>query len=142
MDNHLHILTLDTPWPVNYGGVVHLFYKLQALYKQGIKIHLHCFSKDAVAQPELNKYCVEVTYYKRNTGLKGFSLAIPYIVNSRKAKTLLQNLNNDNYPILLEGIHCTYHLFKNILQAGKFLYACTIQSLLITIIWLNTKPIF
>ena len=31
-NKHLHIVTLDTPWPVNYGGVVDLFYKLKALH--------------------------------------------------------------------------------------------------------------
>ncbi|MBP6432497.1 MAG: glycosyltransferase [Ferruginibacter sp.] len=115
-NKHLHIVTLDTPWPVNYGGVIDLFYKLKALHKLGIQIHLHCFCKNEVPQFELNKYCVEVNYYKRNPS---FSLTIPYIVNSRKSHLLLQNLNKDNHPILLEGIHCTYYLFKNQLQNRK-----------------------
>lgn len=113
---HLHIVTLDTPWPVNYGGVIDLFYKLKALHKLGVQIHLHCFCKEEVQQIELNNYCVEVNYYKRNTA---FSLSIPYIVNSRNNSLLLQNLSKDDYPILLEGIHCTYHLFKNKLQNRK-----------------------
>ncbi len=118
-NNHLHIVTLDTPWPVNYGGVVDLFYKLKTLHQQGIQIHLHCFCKDEQPQIELTKYCVEIHYYKRNTGVKNFSLTIPYMVNSRNSDKLLQNLNKDNYPVLLEGIHCTYHLFKNNLLNRK-----------------------
>jgi hypothetical protein len=120
-NKHLHIVTLDTPWPVNYGGVIDLFYKIKALYEQGVQIHLHCFCKDDKPQTELNKFCVEVNYYSRNTGLKNFSFSIPYIVNSRNSEALLQNLKNDNYPILLEGIHCTYHLFKNNLPNRKII---------------------
>jgi glycosyltransferase involved in cell wall biosynthesis len=115
-NKHLHIVALDTPWPVSYGGVIDLFYKLKALHKLGIQIHLHCFCKEELPQVELNNYCVEVHYYKRNSA---FSLSIPYIVNSRSSSLLLENLNKNNYPILLEGIHCTYHLFKNKLQNRK-----------------------
>ena len=39
-ENHLHIVTLDVPYPADYGGVVDLFYKLQSLHQLGIKIHL------------------------------------------------------------------------------------------------------
>jgi hypothetical protein len=101
------------PWPADYGGVVDLFYKVKALKQQGILIHLHCFTKDRTEQKELNKYCVSVNYYQRSKGLKGFSFSIPYIVNSRACKELAENLEKDNYPILMEGIHCTYFLSMN-----------------------------
>ena len=118
-NKHLHIVTLDTPWPVNYGGVVDLFYKLKALHEQGIQIHLHCFCRDDEPQNELRNYCVSVNYYKRTIGFKIFPYNLPYIVHSRNSDNLLQNLNKDNHPILLEGIHCTYHLFKNTLNNRK-----------------------
>jgi glycosyltransferase involved in cell wall biosynthesis len=113
---HLHIVTLDTPWPVSYGGVVDLYYKLQALHKQGIVIHLHCFCKEEIPHFELNKFCAEVNYYKRNNP---FSTTLPYMVQTRASKKLIENLEKDNYPILLEGIHCTYPLFTNKLQNRK-----------------------
>jgi len=119
LDKHLHIVCLDVPYPVNYGGVFDLFHKITALHQQGIKIHLHCFDYGRGEQDELNKYCTEVFYYKRKHGLKGFSLRLPYIVNSRKNDKLLANLLHDNYPVLLEGIHCTYYLYKNKLQGKK-----------------------
>lgn len=119
MDKHLHIVCLDVPYPVDYGGVFDLFYKITALHQQGIKIHLHCFDYGRGKQDELNKYCTEVFYYKRKRGLKGFSLRLPYIVNSRRNKKLLSNLLRDNYPVLLEGIHCTYYLYKKKLQGRK-----------------------
>lgn len=117
MKKHLHIISLDVPYPVNYGGVVDLFYKLPALQAQGVQIHLHCFTNGRSEQPELNKYCVSVDYYERNVGHKGVSNTLPYIVSSRKNEQLLQNLLQDGYPIFMEGVHCTYLLsddrFKN-----------------------------
>ena len=110
-------MSLDVPYPVDYGGVYDLFYKLPALQQQGIKIHLHCFTKERKAQTELNKYCAEVFYYQRNTGHKGLSSKLPYIVASRSNEELAQRLLQDDYPILMEGVHCTYitndERFKN-----------------------------
>lgn len=63
---------------------------------------------------------MEVTYYRRNTGLRGFSFRLPYIVNSRADKELLQNLLKDDHPVLLEGIHCTYFLFTGELNKKTF----------------------
>ncbi len=107
MEKHLHIVCLNVPYPVDYGGVFDLFYKLPALKQQGVKIHLHCFEYGRGEQPALNEYCENVYYYKRAQGLKGFSLKLPYIVASRKNEVLLGWLLQDNYPILMEGIHCT-----------------------------------
>ena len=116
MDKHLHIISFDVPWPANYGGVIDVFYKIAALYDAGIKIHLHCFTKERLPQNELNKYCVSVNYYNRK---KSFSFNTPYIVQSRSDKKLLANLQKDDYPILMEGIHCTYLFSKGSLKNRK-----------------------
>jgi Glycosyl transferases group 1 len=118
LNNHLHIITHDVPYPADFGGVVDIFYKIKALHAIGIKIHLHCFIKNRPAQNELEKYCDKVTYYNRK-GFKSFSFSLPYIVSSRKSKLLLENLLKDDYPILFEGIHSTYHLLKNHLHDRK-----------------------
>ena len=108
------------PWPADYGGVVDLFYKIKALHALGIKIHLHCYhSPDRKEQTELLKYCESVQYYPRKKNLAGFSFIIPYIVRSRSSINLSQNLQKDNYPILMEGIHCTYLLKKGSLGNRK-----------------------
>lgn len=109
-ERHLHIICLDVPYPVDYGGVFDLFYKIKALSEAGIKIHLHCFEYGRGRQLELNKYCAEVIYYARHKAPKGFSFGVPYIVGSRANKLLLENLQKDDYPILMEGMHCTYFL--------------------------------
>lgn len=108
MDKHLHIVSMDVPYPTDYGGVVDIFCKVKALWAEGIQIHLHCFEYGRNRQAELDRYCVEVLYYKRSTGVAGFSAFLPYIVNSRKNDDLLNVLLRDDFPILLEGIHCTY----------------------------------
>jgi glycosyltransferase involved in cell wall biosynthesis len=115
-DKHIHIVSLDVPYPPNYGGVVDLFYKLPALHEQGIKIHLHCFEYGRGEQSELNKYCESVRYYQRAEGHKGFSFSIPYIVASRSNPSLWANIQQDNFPVLLEGIHCTYGLHAGLLK--------------------------
>ena len=119
MSNHLHIISLDVPFPADYGGVVDLFYKLKYLSEQGIKIHLHCFTNKREPQQELNKYCVEVNYYPRKTKRSGFSFQLPFIVSSRTSDDLSARLQQDNYPVLMEGIHCTYLLHAGKLQNRK-----------------------
>ncbi|MFM6926348.1 MAG: mannosyltransferase, partial [Ferruginibacter sp.] len=110
MDKHVHIVCLDIPYPADYGGVVDLFYKIKSLHQAGIKIHLHCFTKDRTPQDELNKYCETVQYYQRKKNSSSFSFRLPLIVKSRINEALINNLLKDDYPVLLEGIHCTYYL--------------------------------
>jgi glycosyltransferase involved in cell wall biosynthesis len=110
VEKHLHIIDFTVPYPADYGGVIDLFWKLPALQKAGVQIHLHCFNYGRGEQKELNKYCVSVQYYHRNTGVKGFSTSIPYIVSSRKNELLFNNLLQDDYPIFMEGVHSTYLL--------------------------------
>ena len=119
MDKHLHIVCLDVPYPPDYGGVFDLFYKIKSLSEAGIRIHLHCFEYGRGQHKELDKYCEEVHYYHRNTGHKGMSMSIPYMVSSRANASLLNNLLKDDYPILLEGIQCSYFLFTGKLEGRK-----------------------
>ena len=107
MAKHLHIISFDVPYPADYGGVFDVFYKLPYLKNAGISIHMHCFAYGRPTQKELEKYCASVHYYQRK---KRFSFSLPYIVSSRKNEALLSRLLEDEYPILMEGIHCTYPL--------------------------------
>lgn len=107
---HLHIICFTVPYPPDYGGVIDLFWKLPALKKAGVQIHLHCFDYGRGQQNELNKYCTTVQYYQRKTGISGINFSMPYIVSSRKNNELLDNLLKDDYPILMEGVHSSYLL--------------------------------
>lgn len=118
-NKHVHIVTHDVPWPVDFGGVVDLFYKIKSLHDQGISIHLHCFIKNRKEQNILERYCSSVQYYPRKKWFSLLHFNIPFIVQSRRSRLLLENLQKDNYPILLEGIHCTYPLFTGALKNRK-----------------------
>jgi len=108
LTRQLHIVCLDTPWPADYGGAIDMFYRIRALHEAGVSIHLHYFSYHQKGNPtELNQYCTSIHIYERRTGWKGFSFSLPYIVSSRINTELADNLNKDNHPILLEGVHCT-----------------------------------
>ena len=117
----LHIVCHEIPYPADYGGVTDLFYKIKSLHEEGVKIKLHCFKHKRPEQPELNKYCESVSYYPRRSALASFSFRIPYIVSCRRSTSLIKRLSEDNDPILLEGIHCTYYLYKNYLAGRKVL---------------------
>ena len=104
-DNHIHIVSFDIPCPVNYGGVIDVFFKLKALVERGFKVHFHCFEYGREHSERLEALCVETKYYKRDMSLwKAFS-KIPYIVTSRMSEDLIQDLLKDDYPIILEGLH-------------------------------------
>lgn len=121
VDKHLHIVSPDVPFPVDYGGVFDIYYKLKTLHRHHIKIHLHCFEYRRSRQTELEKYCSEVTYYSRVTGVPGISLRLPYIVSSRRNVDLLNNLLKDDYPILFEGVHTSWPVFDQRFANRKIL---------------------
>ena len=111
-DKHLHIVSFIVPYPVNYGGVFDIYHKIVALHKAGIRIILHCFSEHGGEQPELNKFCEKIYYYPRRKGISGVSFRLPYIVASRMDENLWKNLERDNHPVLIEGIHSAGWLLK------------------------------
>ena len=103
---HLHIVTFNVPWPADYGGVIDVYYRIVALAKAGVKIHLHCYTYGREEAKELEQWCEEVCYYPREVGLRHQLERRPYIVASRCSEALLKRLRQDSHPILLEGLHC------------------------------------
>ncbi|WP_288954752.1 hypothetical protein [uncultured Polaribacter sp.] len=113
MSKILHIVSFDIPYPPNYGGIIDVFYKIKELYKLGVKIYLHTYIFDhKTKQVELEKYCEKVTYYKRNNTLISIFSTLPFRLKSRVNKTLNSNLKNLDCPILFEGLHTIYPLYK------------------------------
>ncbi len=108
MNRHLHIVCLDVPWPADYGGAIDMMERIRLLKNAGISIHLHYFSYNERGTPnELNQFCESIHVYDRRIGTSGLSAKLPYIVASRINEQLFTNLQHDDYPILLEGLHCT-----------------------------------
>jgi hypothetical protein len=110
-EKHVHIISFDIPYPANYGGVIDVFYKIKTLHQLGVKVHLHCIEYPGRERTgELNKYCEEVHYYPRKTGIWYALSYRPYIVSSRRSEQMMQNLLKDNYPIIFEGMHSCFYL--------------------------------
>lgn len=104
----MHIVSLDAPAPPDYGGAIDIYYKIIALAATGKKVILHFFDyKKGRGVQGLEQYCHKIYRYPRLTGIRAVSFHLPYIVNSRINKQLIDTLNQDNYSVILEGIHCT-----------------------------------
>ena len=107
----LHLISLDVPYPPDYGGAIDIFHKVRALHALGVRIRLHCFTYGSrPPREELASYCHTVRYYPRRTGLRSHLAPLPYIVYSRRSAELLRTLRADRHPILFEGLHCAYPL--------------------------------
>lgn len=108
MEKHVHIISSTVPYPAAYGNMVDRFYKLPALAAENVQIHLHCFGKaDETHRRLLRSCCATVTVYPHYRTHMGLSLRIPYMVASRKNEQLFDNLLQDDYPIIMEGVHST-----------------------------------
>ncbi|RYY55181.1 MAG: glycosyltransferase [Chitinophagaceae bacterium] len=108
MNKHLHIVCLDVPYPADYGGAIDMMERIREFHKAGVLIHLHYFSYNERGTPnELNQFCDSIHVYDRIPPSKGFSMQVPYIVSSRINDELINRLNEDKHPIILEGIHCS-----------------------------------
>jgi hypothetical protein len=116
-EKNINIVSFDIPYPADYGGVIDVFYKIKALHKLGFQIYLHCYEYGRKRQPELLKYCKEVYYYKRKKFTTGYLAGYPYIVATRNGNALLNNLLQNDYPILYEGLHTTYSLDNPLLKS-------------------------
>jgi hypothetical protein len=108
LSNYLHIVCLDAPSPPNYGGAIDIFYKVKALAESGKKIILHYFNYNPSRNAKgLEAYCESIHTYTRKTFFQSVPIFSPHIVASRTNSELIKRINNDLYPVLLEGLHCS-----------------------------------
>ncbi|MDR2145776.1 MAG: glycosyltransferase family 4 protein [Tannerella sp.] len=128
MNRIINIVSLNIPYPANYGGVIDIYYKIKALHDCDVKIILHCFEYERPRAQELENICEEVLYYKRKTGVLANLSVLPYNVYGRKDKRLIGNLLKNDYPILFEGLHTCYYLNDSRLKGRiKIFRECNIE---------------
>jgi hypothetical protein len=103
----LHIIAFNVPDPPDYGGVIDIFYKLKALHAAGVRTILHCFTYGRQPSKELGDLCFRVYYYPRQSGWRHLLTRTPYIVATRNANNMPNNILRDSFPVLFEGLHTT-----------------------------------
>lgn len=118
-EKSIHIVSLDVPYPPDYGGVIDIFYRIKFLSKAGVKIHLHVFEYGRGQHRELEEFCTKVSYYKRHNSFTKQLSSLPFIVASRCNEELIENLVKDDAPILFEGLHTTYFISDPRLNGRK-----------------------
>lgn len=129
MKKKLHLISFDAPFPPKYGGVIDVFYKIKALYELNIAIILHIFyQKDLKKENELEKYCLEVHYYKRKNNFISLLSLHPFRIRSRTSKSLVEILKKDNnIPVLYEGLHSCASIDQMNFKTNLFLRAHNIE---------------
>ncbi|MDQ3016702.1 MAG: hypothetical protein M3R25_08295, partial [Bacteroidota bacterium] len=104
----LHIIAFAVPYPPDYGGAIDVWNRVRALHRAGLKIHLHCFVYGSFRpHAAIQDVAAKVTYYPRLSWQAILAPGQPYIVTSRRNPFLLNNLKQDQLPVLFEGIHTT-----------------------------------
>lgn len=100
----LHIVCPVAPWPLTSGSQIDMFYRLRSLQAEGVSIVLHYFSLPEERHPtELNPYCEAIHIYPL---LKRGTRQLPKSIRHRIDPALLETLQKDSDPILLEGLSC------------------------------------
>jgi hypothetical protein len=84
-----------------------MYYKIAALAMAGNQIILHYFAyREERGTAGIAEFCDEVHVYPRKSFYKALVAGQPYIVHSRINQQLIARLNQDEHPVLLEGLHC------------------------------------
>lgn len=83
-----------------------MHWKIRALAQSGRKIILHYFNyREERGAGDLAPFCMAVHKYSRKNLAHSLPLNLPYTVASRINKELVKRLNEDDHPVLLEGLH-------------------------------------
>lgn len=117
----IHIVSLDVPFPPDYGGTFDIYYKCQVFKSFGIRVILHCFEYGRGTDHDISGIADEVYYYKRKKSVIDLFRKTPFIIASRKSEALVQRLLQDNYPIFIEGDHCAALLLEDRLKDRLFI---------------------
>ena len=119
VENKIHIVSLDVPFPPDYGGVIDIYYRAKALKEAGFFVVLHCFEYGRGTNHDFSEIANEIHYYRRKKSIFAVFSKFPFIVQSRISSELESRLTEDEAPILLEGHHCSGLLLSEKLKHRK-----------------------
>ena len=106
-DKKIHFISMDIPFPPNYGGVIDVFFKLRAMHQVGIKIYLHLYGSSSCGIEELKPFTEEIYYYPIKKNPIYFLKSSPFSVKSRRGEELLKNIKRIKAPIFFESLKTT-----------------------------------
>jgi hypothetical protein len=129
-NNKIQLISFDNPYPPNFGGVIDVFFKIQALHAIGYEIYLHCFVKEIPKEyTELEKITSQVFFYKIKQNPIYLFASTPFSILSRNDKMLLKNMEELKHPILYEGLKTTFSFDSaSIKDIPKFLRLHNIEE--------------
>jgi len=109
MQRSLNIISGYLPCPNTLGDAQQTYWLIEALSGSGIQVHLFTFSDSdskikTAATEQLSKICNSVKTYPINQGHRNFSFSAPYATSKYLNAQLINDLKDNNYPILIEGL--------------------------------------
>lgn len=119
MSRQLNLISFNVPYPPDYGGVIDVYYKLKALKAAGVVVHLHTFYHSRPPAQALEEVASEVFYYPQKSAFESLSLKWPVMAKSRRSRALLQNLCQNDHPVLFDGFQTCYYLNAPALKDRK-----------------------
>ena len=81
----LHVVSLQVPFPPDYGGVIDIYYKLKALKNMGYETWLHTFRYDRSRAEQLNEVSAPPVCYPPAFAYPLYCFQSPLFKTSRRS---------------------------------------------------------
>jgi hypothetical protein len=109
MQRSLNIISGNLPCPNTLGDAQQTYWLIEALSGSGIQVHLFTFSDsdstiNTTTTSQVSKICSSVKTYPINQGHRNFSFSAPYATSRYLNNQLINDLNENNFPVLIEGL--------------------------------------
>lgn len=109
MQRSLNIISGYLPCPNTLGDAQQTYWLIGALSGSGVQVHLFTFSDsdskiNTATTAQLSKICSSVKTYAINQGHRNFSFSAPYATSRYLNNQLINDLKENNFPILIEGL--------------------------------------
>lgn len=109
MQRSLNIISGHIPCQSTLGDAQQTYWLLEALSGSGIQVHLFTFTEsdgnfNTATIAQLSKICSSVKTYPINQGHRNFSFSAPYATSKYLHTQLINDLKENNFPILIEGM--------------------------------------
>jgi hypothetical protein len=109
MQRSLNIISGLIPCQNTLGDAQQTYWLLEALSDAGIQVHLYTFSEsdptiDKATNLQLAKICSSIKSYPIHQGHRNFSFSAPYATSKYLNAQLVNDLKENNFPILIEGM--------------------------------------